>query len=343
MTDPEIEIAELDVADDAAYAQWHAVYAASQRHGREATATAWTAPELVLMMREQTTRRWRGAYLARRAGEVVGVASLVGSQLDNLDSFEVGLDVAPSWRGRGIGAALLAHLEQVARDQGRSVLQAAVSWPYDGDPLGAGTPDLDFAVSHGFTLGLVDIQRDLALPVEPALLDRLAADAATRHPAYTIEAWVGPVPDRWVDSWAALIGTLMTEAPTGEMEREVEVVDANAIREGEALAEAQGRTKLNAVALDERGSVVAYSDIATTVHEPGLAYQWGTLVHRDHRGHRLGMAVKVANLRQLQSERTDITSVRTWNAEVNSHMIGVNQTLGFVPVERQGELQKRLT
>ena len=54
--------------------------------------------------------------------------------------------------------------------------------------------------------------------------------------------------------------------------------------------------------------MVAYTDIATTVHEPGRAYQWGTLVRGDARGHRLGLAVKVANLRLLQRERPDVPS-----------------------------------
>ena len=90
------------------------------------------------------------------------------------------------------------------------------------------------------------------------------------------------------------------------------------------------------------GVVVAYTDLATTVHEPGRAYQWGTLVHRAHRGHRLGVAVKVANLRLLQSERPDIVRLTTYNAEVNAHMIGVNEALGFRPVARLGDFQKRL-
>ena len=32
----------------------------------------------------------------------------------------------------------------------------------------------------------------------------------------------------------------------------------------------------------------------------------------------------------------------TWNAEVNAHMVAVNEQLGFEPVERLGEFQKRL-
>ena len=114
------------------------------------------------------------------------------------------------------------------------------------------------------------------------------------------------------------------------------------VREKEETLARQGRTKYNTVALSATGEVVAYTDLATTVHEPGRAYQWGTLVHRAHRGHRLGVAVKVANLRLLQSERPDIVRLTTYNAEVNAHMIGVNEALGFRPVARLGDFQKRL-
>ena len=78
------------------------------------------------------------------------------------------------------------------------------------------------------------------------------------------------------------------------------------------------------------------------MHEPGKAYQWGTLVRRDARGHRLGLAVKVANQRLLQRERPDLRVLTTYNAEVNHHMVAVNERLGFVPVARLGEFQKRL-
>ncbi len=44
----------------------------------------------------------------------------------------------------------------------------------------------------------------------------------------------------------------------------------------------------------------------------------------------------------LQRESPFTRRVLTWNAEVNGHMIGVNERLGFVPVERSGEFQKRL-
>ena len=88
--------------------------------------------------------------------------------------------------------------------------------------------------------------------------------------------------------------------------------------------------------------MVAYTDIAVTVHESERAYQWGTLVRTDHRGHRLGLAVKVANLRLLQETHPQITTVVTFNADVNAPMVAVNERLGFVPVQWMGEPEEAL-
>jgi RimJ/RimL family protein N-acetyltransferase len=136
---------------------------------------------------------------------------------------------------------------------------------------------------------------------------------------------------------------LMTEAPTGEIERERETPDPAVVREAEALAFKQGRELYATAALAADGTVVAYTNFGVNTKGSPRAYQWGTLVRPEHRGHRLGLAVKVANLRQLQAARPDLGQVVTWNAEVNAHMVGVNEAMGFVPVERSGEVQKRLT
>ena len=90
------------------------------------------------------------------------------------------------------------------------------------------------------------------------------------------------------------------------------------------------------------GELVAYTDLVVTEHESERGYQWGTLVRPDHRGHRLGLAVKVANVRLLQETHPQITTVVTFNADVNAPMVAVNERLGFVPVQWMGELQKKL-
>ena len=70
-------------------------------------------------------------------------------------------------------------------------------------------------------------------------------------------------------------------------------------------------------------------------------YQWGTFVHREHRGHRLGMATKAVNLRAVQAARSDLALVITQNAETNAYMVAINDRMGFHPVEVSAEFVKR--
>lgn len=339
-----MRIVEVDVHDRAAFDAWHHVYATAERHGREGFSTAWTLEEIRATMQDTTSIRARyDAWNGLVGGQVVAVGWLRRSLLDNLDRAEVAVHVLPEHRRRGHGRAMAAHVEAAAHAHGRRVLGAEASFAYDAGPAGTGEDGPEFARALGYDLALGDVQRTLRLPVDPALLDRLAAGSAPRHASYTLRSWAGPVPDDLIEGWAALTSTLVTEAPTGDLDLEPEAADPAAVREGEALAARQGRTKFNTVALDPHGEVVAYTDLATTVHEPHRAYQWGTLVRADHRGHRLGVAVKVANLRLLHAEGpAGLREMVTWNADVNEHMIGVNERLGFVPVARLGEFQKRL-
>jgi hypothetical protein len=237
---------------------------------------------------------------------------------------------------------MLAHVEAAAAAAGRTRLTTEGRWAYEHGTHGTGSRDVAIARAAGFALGLSDVQRWLDLPVADRVLDGLTAEAAARHAGYELRAWVGAVPDDLVESWVELDGSLTTEAPMGDLEHEAMHADVARLREVEASTALQQRLAYHAVALDPAGAtVVAYSNIMMGAAST-TAYQWGTLVRRDHRGHRLGLAVKVANQRLLQRERPDARRVSTWNAEVNQHMIGVNEQLGFRPVSRMGEFQKRL-
>ncbi|MGN6132644.1 MAG: GNAT family N-acetyltransferase, partial [Nocardioidaceae bacterium] len=138
------------------------------------------------------------------------------------------------------------------------------------------------------------------------------------------------------------VGSLISEAPMGEMDFEPEVFDATRIRADEKVFEASGRTKYTTVAVAPDGDVVAYSELVVPAHDPGRVYQWGTLVLPAHRGHRLGLATKVANLLWLQEEYPAGRLLVTFNAEVNAPMVAVNEAMGFRPVERLVELQRQL-
>lgn len=338
-----LEIVDVDPFDDEAFNAWHATQRAGDVFGREETATPWHVEESRVGAQTPDGGAWHGRYAGLVDGVVVVSGEVATPLLDNLEHAEVEVFTHPEHRRRGYGDAMLAHLEAVARDRDRTLLAANSAWPLDAPVDGAGTAGGEFLTARGYKFGLGDVQRMLPLPVADQLLDELAAEAAPRHTAYTLTSWVGAVPDEIAQSWIDLSATLMTEAPTGDIEREDETNDLEVMREREAISVKQGRTKYNTIAQDAAGTVVAYTDLAVSSHDVGNVFQWGTLVHRDHRGHRLGLAVKVANLRLLQSERDDQRRVITWNAEVNGHMIGVNERLGFRPTERFGEFQKRLS
>ncbi len=338
----ELVIRELDPTDDVALGAWHHAYAVADRHELGEMAATWQLEEVRATMLDDASHTWTGAWSGVLDGETVAAGWLSTPLLDNPELAEMTVHVHPAHRRRGHGTTMLTHLESVARERGRRVLTGLASWPYDAGTDGTGASGPGFAAARGWALALSEVQRELPLPVPAGLLERLAQDAAPAHEAYTLRSWSGPVPDELLQGWAELSALLPTEAPMGDLELEPDEVRTGVVRERETTLERQGRTKYNTLAVDDDGTAVAYTDLVTTVHEPGRAYQWGTLVHGDHRGHRLGVALKVANLRLLQDQAPDVNRVTTFNAEVNTHMVDVNEELGFVPVSRLGDFQKRL-
>jgi GNAT superfamily N-acetyltransferase len=338
-----MDIEQINPLNRAALAAWHATVVAADVHGREETATPWKLPEVEAELAEQTDVT-RLVFAGIEDGRTVVAAGQVGMTLTH-STAQAGVQVFvhPDHRRQGHGTRMMAHLVEVARGHGRTVLNSEASWPYDAPADGAGTPGADFLVANGFAFGIGDVMRSLDLPVDARLLADLAAEAAPHHAAYELRSWVGRVPSELEVGWADLVSGLMVEAPVGDLERERESADVEELRRRQAMIEAQGRTLYNTVALDADGWPVAYSNLATSRHDPLNAFQWGTLVRGDHRGHRLGLAVKVANLQLFQSVPQTATRLRTWNAEVNTHMVSVNERLGFRPVERLGEFQRRLS
>jgi len=70
--------------------------------------------------------------------------------------------------------------------------------------------------------------------------------------------------------------------------------------------------------------------VAIPLGAPESVWQHDTLVMREHRGHGLGMAVKLANLAALVDSYPHARIVSTWNAVENKHMIAINDELGHI-------------
>ena len=77
------------------------------------------------------------------------------------------------------------------------------------------------------------------------------------------------------------------------------------------------------------GRLVAFSELELWPDAPAVAWQMATLVHPEHRGHRLGLAVKIANLDFLAGPAPDVRLIVTGNAATNAPMIAVNDLMGF--------------
>jgi len=331
----------IDPFDDAAVNEWWEIYATAERADRGQETPVWTREESRHELQQRTDTIERRAYLAHLDGKVVASARLALPFRDNVRSADIGVHVAPGLRRRGIGSAVLALLESDARAAGRSILNGETSWPYAAGEDGAGVPGREFARRLGYALALGDVQSRLQLPVDAILLSELGSEASAHSAGYTMRSWVGAVPEDVVAGWAELDAAVDTEAPVGELDIEASTAGVADVRETEALLVQQNRTSYGTIALDEAGRAVAFTQIVVSAGD-GNAYQWGTLVHRDVRGHRLGTAVKIANLRMLQHHDPAVTSVYTYNAGVNEHMLAINTRLGFAPSERLGELQKHL-
>jgi GNAT superfamily N-acetyltransferase len=335
-----LRIVPLDPSDPAAFKAWHDCYLLAHMHGRE-IGSPWMAEELRAQLLADNPG-WRSIGFAGLVDETVVVAGWLEISLrDNRHIASVEVDTHPAHRNRGHGTAMLEHLAAAAGELGRDTLVAEASYPYDGPVDGSGHPNVAFLLHRGYTLGLVDVMRVLDLPADEELLRKLAEEAAGHHERYTIRQFAGPVPDDIIDSFGALVGSLIIEAPMGEMDLEPEVIDAQQIRADEKVFAESGRTKFTTVAIAPDGTVAAYSELVVPAHDPGRVYQWGTLAHRDHRGHRLGLATKTRNLLWLQEKRPELRLLVTYNAEVNTHMIGVNEAMGFRPVERMGAFQRK--
>jgi RimJ/RimL family protein N-acetyltransferase len=105
----------------------------------------------------------------------------------------------------------------------------------------------------------------------------------------------------------------------------------------------QGRTRLTVLAYSPAGDAVAYSNVtsASDSDDPGID-QWATIVRPDHRGHRLGLAIKCALTRAVQENFPGAGYVRTQNAETNAPMVAIHEALGFAVHSIEGEFQKHL-
>ena len=281
-------------------------------------------------------------WLAVVAGTPVGAVKLSLPLHDNRHVATLDVAVHPDQRGRGYGGQVIEAMVSRIRDLGRSVVQVEICRPLGEDP--GPSPATRIATRLGAVPAHVEWRRvlDVAAP-EPAGLADLAAAAAGVAKDYSLVQWVGRAAEPDLEDLTELMAMMSTDAPQGELDVEPEVWDVARYLANQDDAEARGRRRYAVAARDEvTGRLVGFTDIGVNLAAPAVGYQWDTLVRRDHRGHRLGLLMKLANLRQLRAQSPQTRYLNTWNAVSNTPMVSVNEALGYRPVEAWEEWQLHL-
>jgi GNAT superfamily N-acetyltransferase len=289
--------------------------------------------------------------VARVNGRIVARAIYEVENDENPTAW-ISVEVLTAFRGRRIGGALFDALVTMARDDGKSILQAyvpqAISASTDviPSPTGFGSVPRDsastrFLIARGFALEQVERMSRLDLPV-PGLdgLLRKATDAT--GPSYALTYFAGSTPSGYLADIALLRTRMATDAPSAGLEIADSVWTPERVRDEDELLVSSPRTRLTVLAHHESGSIAGFSELSVPpeVHRP--VAQEDTIVLSEHRGHRLGMLLKVANIDHLSRVSPGHPSITTFNAEENRFMLSVNEQVGFVAWGYEGAWRAEL-
>lgn len=318
----------LDVHDDTLLREWHAMEHACVAHDRpDAVSRTWDA--LASSWRNPSPYFRPSPLAAVAEGRVVGIADLGYTLEDNTHLAALEISVLPELRRRGIGRALYDDATRRRRDEGRTSASGELHI------VGGDEGPLDFARAMGAESAHVEDHLVLGLPVDPTEPPgSLEVEPAA---SYEVLTWRGRCPDDLLDDYCRMRTQMNADVPVGELDHEPVVMTPERVRAGEERL-ARAYDTVVAVARGGDGQLVGYS-LVYLPHGTDQALQDDTLVMPGHRGHRLGLALKLATLRVMGSEHPERRSLHTWTDPDNGAMCATNAAFGYRPVERMHEVQ----
>lgn len=332
-------------------AEWYSVMRSSWDEGFGERSHPWTLHEIRCWAMGDSSSRYLHLLARDGDGRPVGAAQLSFPLRDNTFQAFAELEVAPDRRGSGAGSALLEAVEALVIADGRTTLTVessrALHLPDVAGPI---------ARRHGYTAALVSGRNDLDLPggladeddpaaALEAALALVETEIAQANPAadYHLVTYWDRVPPEWLAERGALAGRMTTDAPLDELDLEPEDWDGDRFAEVQQITQDQQRRWVGTLAVHTAtGTLVGATDLVLSLAEPDVAHQWDSLVIAGHRGRRLGMWIKAANLRALLATYPGVRRVVTYNAASNSPMLRVNDAMRFRRVGTHTEWQKRL-
>lgn len=347
-----LEIIEFPLPETADDPNWQAYRRLCHAHNEELIAgPEWNvSPADSLVSAKDNTTYTMRRFLARLAGEVVGWASSRVNHVDDPEAVAVSVYVAAEHRNNGIGRALAERLRAETAGFKRHIAWVMGPIPGEFDTVttasnGIGQfcadhPGLRLALSYGLRIGQIErVSRyDLQTPsVDPA---EVLAEARRHATGYELIVWEGAAGEELLADLATLKQRMTTDVPAGDLTIVEAVWDAARMRRFDEQLLLTSRLFRAAARHQESGAVVALNELVVPrSNEHGFVDQWDTIVAPEHRGHRLGLLVKAANIIALREAIPQSPAIVTWNAEENRHMLAVNESLGFYPILVEAALE----
>lgn len=331
------EIVLVDPTDERTLRAWFDTWQAAQAHRPPDLLPSWEAARVPL----ETPRPDAEIQLVavREDAALAGAAMLHLPLDDNRTVAYADLMVRPEHRCRGLGSLLLDELETRARAADRDRLLTEVFVAPGDDPA---DPHLAFAERRGYSVanreGVKAVDLTGAEPRWAALETEVEAVLGD----YRVVTWADVCPDEYVASFGRALSRVMSLIPQGELDLEDREWTVERIREYEQHRIDVGLVTLETVALSADAEVVGLTGLRVSRADPRLARISVTMVLPEHRGHRLGLATKLAGHRALRDQVPGCRLVATSNSEVNTHMNAINEAMGYQLLETLVECHRQL-
>jgi GNAT superfamily N-acetyltransferase len=267
---------------------------------------------------------------------IVAAMQIWYSTYDNLAHAYIEPVVLPWWRGRGIGSALTELGEEWARRNGRMWVMTSVR-------EGAVASE-EFADRRGYVPALREVlRRQVLADVDRDVLAQEGAAARAAAADYDLVRAKGRLPEELLPALLE-VELAMNDAPREDSAWEDEIPSVERLRAGQYAQELRGDTRYTVIARRRSdGAVAGQTTVSVHPDAPTYGHQQITAVARSHRGHRLGMLLKVDMLEWLAADEPQLETIDTDNAGSNDHMISINDKLGYRVTGAVWERQKRLT
>jgi GNAT superfamily N-acetyltransferase/predicted GNAT family acetyltransferase len=297
-----IEIAEVDAraAPDDVLARFHAIELACHEELQPGQPMRGVE-EVVAFYRYQPTTHASCHWLADRGSASLYVHGPTAAFLDLL--------VAPAERRRGLASALLGQVLQRARRLDVRALRGSYAT----------------AAGAGFAAHVGAVAEDR---IVRSVLDLRSADLAKpRIPeGFQLITWLERVPDEHLAAYVVARAAMDdAPAPAG---MEIPSGSGESVRASEESLLRRDREMRLTVAMDEHGRVGAFTELRVSRGSTvGFTDDTGTAAAL--RGLGLARAVKLESLRHLRADHPEVEVVSTSNAEENTVMRHLNESIGF--------------